>query len=143
MGTGGALACGSTSFRLLDDATGEQVYEGKLTLGLAADQPEHLKKEKNYAQTNVYYADFSDFRRPGTYRVCVPGLGVSGPFRIARDVWTDAFQVSMMGILNQRSGIALGPPFTSYVRPRRDVPRRRREGLQPGHHHPGQRRLGR
>ena len=118
LGTGGALACDATGFLLLDEATGEPVHEGKLALGLAADRPEHLKEEKNYAQTDVYYADFSDFRRPGTYRVCVPGLGVSGPFRIARDAWTDAFQVSMKGILHQRSGIALGPPFTTYVRPR-------------------------
>ncbi len=118
LGTGGALSCDATAFGLLDDATGEQVYEGRLTFGFGPDKPEHLDKEKNYSLTNVYDADFSDFKRPGTYRVRVPGLGVSAPFRIGDDVWADAFKVSMKGMLHQRSGIALGPPLTDYVRPR-------------------------
>ena len=68
--------------------------------------------------TAVYALDFSDFDQPGTYRVFVPGVGTSGPVPIADGVWTEAFKVSEMGLMHHRSGIALGPPFTDYVRPR-------------------------
>jgi endoglucanase len=62
--------------------------------------------------------DFSAFSTPGRYRVLVEGIGTSYPFPIAREVWGDAFKVSMAGLLHHRSGIELGPPFTEYKRPR-------------------------
>jgi hypothetical protein len=55
---------------------------------------------------------------PGEYRVFVPGLGVSGPFRIAADVWDAPFKAALQGLLTQRHGIELRPPACAYRRPR-------------------------
>ncbi|MGD2174515.1 MAG: cellulase N-terminal Ig-like domain-containing protein, partial [Candidatus Brocadiaceae bacterium] len=66
MGTGGALAYAVQTFQLLEASTDRVVYQGPVKLGLDADQPEHLKEERNYTKTNVYHLDFSGFRRPGT-----------------------------------------------------------------------------
>ena len=55
---------------------------------------------------------------PGTYRVCVEGVGCSHPFEIRDDVWRKAFYVSVRGLYHQRSGIEIGPPYTSFRRPR-------------------------
>lgn len=118
LGTGGALSYDVDTFHLLAEETGERVYRGRVELAFAADRPETLKEKRNYNKTDVYHLDFSDFSEPGTYRVFVPGIGSSYTFRIGDDVWRNAFRVSMMGFLHQRSGIALGPPFTDYARPR-------------------------
>jgi endoglucanase len=117
LGTGGALSYEAAAFHLLNEA-GESVYEGRIEMGVPAGEPEHLKEERNYNLTDLYHLDFSEFTEPGAYRVLVPGIGTSYPFRIGEDVWSEAFAVSMKGFLHHRSGIALGPPFTDYVRPR-------------------------
>ncbi len=58
------------------------------------------------------------FSTPGEYRVFVPGIGLSGPFRIAADVWEKPFKSAMQGILAQRQGIDLGPPACAFARKR-------------------------
>ncbi len=117
LGTGGALGYEAGTFYLLDE-NGDEAHRGEVKLALAADEPEHLKEEKNFTKTNVYRLDFPEFTTPGTYRVLVPGIGTSYPFEIGEGVWLRAFCTSMKGFLHHRSGIELGPPFTDYVRPR-------------------------
>ncbi|MBM3471693.1 MAG: hypothetical protein FJX75_00290 [Armatimonadetes bacterium] len=118
LGTGGRLSYAVDRFELLDADSGRTAYTGQVKLGMPADRAEMLQPEANHTGTDCYYLDFHDFRRPGAYRVYVPGIGVSYPFRIADDVWLAAFRVSLHGLLCHRSGIALGPPVTDYVRPR-------------------------
>jgi len=119
LGTGGAGHFGDgLRFRLLDDATGRAVFEDPVQMLKAADAKETFKDGRNYEKTDVLAMDFSAFKTPGRYRVCVDGIGCSYPFSIAEDAWAQAFRLSMKGLLHQRSGIALGPPFTDYVRPR-------------------------
>ncbi len=119
LGTGGAYSYAEgLRFRLLDDATGETAYEGEVRLSRAADEPEQMKRRANYNLTDVYRMEFVEFDRPGRYRVCVEGVGCSYPFEIAGQAWERAFRVSMKGHYHHRSGIALGPPHTDYVRPR-------------------------
>jgi endoglucanase len=119
LGTGGACHFGQAPrFHLLDDATGQAVFDGTVQALKGADDAETFKAGRNYCKTDVLAADFSEFRAPGRYRVYVEGLGCSYPFTIAEDVWLQAFRLSMQGLLHQRSGIDLGPPFTDYVRPR-------------------------
>jgi endoglucanase len=111
-------------FALVDDATGKVVFTAPIQLRQAAvpgkrvalypareDSPRDLPM-------SVYVLDFSAFSTPGVYRAAIPGLGSSFPFRIDADVWTDAARVAMKGFLNQRAGIALGPPHTEFRRPR-------------------------
>lgn len=107
-------------FAVLDDVTGAEAYRGTLAMSRAADQPEDMwvKEPRNWNGTDVLRADFAELTRPGVYRLYVDGVGCGYPFRIADDVWERAFRVQMLGFLNQRSGIALGPPYTDYVKPR-------------------------
>jgi endoglucanase len=119
LGTGDALHYGDDlRFQLLDDATGRPVFSGPVRLLAASDAKESFKAGRNYAKTDVLGMDFSAFDKPGRYRVCVQGIGCSYPVEIAEDVWTRAFQLSMKGLLHERSGIELGPPFTDFRRPR-------------------------
>ena len=113
MGSGGNLgypAC--LSFGIVDDETGDVVFSGKTTLAKAA------AAEGNRTKAEVHEMDFSEFTASGVYRASVEGVGCSFPFEIGDDVWQKAFIKSMRGLYCQRSGVALGPPHTDFVRPR-------------------------
>ncbi|HON23770.1 MAG TPA: hypothetical protein PKV74_08345, partial [Syntrophales bacterium] len=72
---------------------------------------------RNFNGVDVYEMDFSDLRTRGFYRLYVEDVGCSYPFEIGPQVWEKAFTVSARGFYHQRSGIALGPPWTGYRRP--------------------------
>ena len=105
------------AFHLTDAATGRSVYAGHAGPAWAADKDEKMQTTRNFNGTSVAPLEFSDFHTPGRYRVVVEGVGASYPFEIGPDVWRSAFQVQMKGFYNQRSGVALGPPYTPFVRP--------------------------
>jgi endoglucanase len=122
-GSGGGLAYEEgLGFRVLDERTGAPVFNGKTAIARRASEPED-GYERNYSGTDVYEMDFSGLTTKGTYRVFVDGVGCSFPFRIGPDAWKEAFTVSARGFYHQRSGIELGPPFTTYRRPRPFNPR--------------------
>ncbi len=104
----------------LVDAGGKTVFTGKAELAKKAGDEEQISihEKLDYTKAAVRRLDFSDFKTPGEYRVFVAGLGVSGPFRIAADVWEKPFKAAMQGILAQRQGIDLGPPACAYTRKR-------------------------
>lgn len=104
-------------FHLEDAATGTIVFNGTAGEAWKADKPETMQTTRNFNGTDVSPLDFSAFRTPGRYKVFVEGVGCSYPFEISRNVWTKAFQVQMKGFYNQRSGVALGPPQTPFIRP--------------------------
>ena len=118
MGDGGGYDFApAAAFRLVEAATGRIVFRGKAGPAWAADKPEKMHTARNFNGTAVAPLDFSDFRAPGRYRLVVDGVGCSYPFRIGTDVWKKAFQTQMQGFYNQRSGVALGPPYTAFVKP--------------------------
>ena len=120
LGTGGALTYpDNLKFRVVEADSGKTAFTGKIEPTLTADGKDKLwqGKEKNYAATAVYRLDFSAVTTPGIYRVVVDGVGCSYPVTIGRDVWTKAFVIQMKGFLNERSGVALGPPLTPFVKP--------------------------
>ena len=45
-------------------------------------------------------------------------MGCSYAFDIKPDAWQQAFSVSARGLYHKRSGIPLGPPYTTFKRPR-------------------------
>ncbi len=106
-------------FELLDK-NGKTVYLGQARLTKQEGHEEQISihERGDYARSAVYRLDFSEFATPGEYRVYVPGVGVSYPFRIARDVWDEPFLAAMHAIFTQRQGIELGPPMTGFRRPR-------------------------
>ena len=117
MGNGGALAYQEgIRFDVLD-AAGKPAFQGTVRLSKASGEAEDAYK-RNYNGVNVYEMDFSALKTPGTYRVCVEGIGCSYPFEIAADAWRKAFAVSTRGFYHQRSGIELGLPYTTFRRPR-------------------------
>jgi endoglucanase len=124
LGNGGGVDFSSfKNFLIVDDKTGATRFRGEVTLRAAGDPsrkqaPERTADVGDTLPAPLYQIDFSAFSQPGVYRVVVPGLGTSFPFRIDANVWADVTKVTARGFLNQRSGIELGPPYTNYKRPR-------------------------
>ncbi len=109
-------------FHVIDAATGKPVFTGDIVRRAPAVPGQKQATERKDGVSadlpmDVYALDFSAFKTPGNYRVSVPGLGASFPFRIDNTVWDHAATVSARGFFHQRAGIALGPPHTTYVRP--------------------------
>lgn len=100
-----------TSFQLIDERTGATALEGPIVLDAPVGTPPALNASP------VYRLEFSDFTRPGNYRVCIAGA-CSISFPISDNVWLKPFRTAMLGFFNQRSGMALGPPWTAWKRPR-------------------------
>lgn len=63
----------------------------------------------------VLEADFGELSRPGTYRVTVPGLGVSLPFVIDEGAAAALARTYALGLYHQRCGAANALPFTRFV----------------------------
>jgi len=119
-------------FHLIDQQTGESVFDGKLAFRMPATQQETFHKsdsppDGNFLKADVYECDFSAFDRPGRYVVAVEGIGCSFPFRIDADVYREAFRTVARGLYHNRSGIALTEPYTEFTRPAPHNPR-----LTPG-----------
>ena len=118
MGNGGALDFpDALPFQLVDQQTQTSVYSGSALLTRPAQQSEDPRGQ-DYTLTEVHRLDFSEVTQPGTYRLCVETVGCSFPFEISDSVWSNAFFTAIRGFYHQRSGIAIGPPFTSFTRPR-------------------------
>lgn len=117
MGDAGGYAFPAASTFHLVDAAGKSYYSGKTGATWPADKTEKMDGARNFNGAPVTAIDFSDFTKSGVFRVEVEGIGVSYPFEIGNRAWEKAFWVQMKGFYNQRSGVALGPPYTDFVRP--------------------------
>ncbi len=64
----------------------------------------------------VQAADFSSFRKAGTYYVAIPGVGRSWNFAIGKDVFEHTYYLAMRGFYGQRCGteVDMGPEFPGY-----------------------------
>ena len=96
-------------FRILDSGNAV-VFEGQL----------QSRTDKGYTFTptpyqKVYTADFSNFTRTGVFRLQVPGLGTSHPFRIDEGVAALYARTYALGIYHQRCGTDNSLPFTRHV----------------------------
>lgn len=118
MGSGGGLDYpDNLSFDLIDSRTQQSVYRGGATQRRAEAQLED-PRDRDYTLSEVHQLDFSEFDQPGQYRLCVEGVGCSFDFEIGPMVWQQAFYTAVRGFYHQRSGIAIGPPFSAFTRPR-------------------------
>ena len=113
---GGGAFHDAQAFHVVN-AAGNTVYTGKAGAGWASGTPEVMHTTRNFNGVGVWPLDFSAVKTSGTYRVVVDGVGCSYPFPIGAGAWTKAFTVQMQGFYNQRSGVALGPPYTAFTRP--------------------------
>ncbi|HYG21768.1 MAG TPA: glycoside hydrolase family 9 protein [Verrucomicrobiae bacterium] len=104
---GSVFKNGTPVFHLIDP-TGASVFQGELKTRLDRGFP-------FASYQKVYEADFTQFEKPGTYRVFVPGLGVSWPFQISDDAaaaWTRTYA---LGLYHQRCGTDNVLPFTRFT----------------------------
>lgn len=101
-------------FRIVDVAAGRVVYEGT-TRARSADA---AYDGGDLTGAPVYEIDFSPLTEPGRYRACVDEVGCSELFDIDSDVWLDIAITTARAMYHQRSGLSLGPPYTSVQRPR-------------------------
>ncbi len=58
----------------------------------------------NLTRSPVWNVDFSAFSDSGTYRLVIEGVGCSQDFKIASNVYADAFKVSLRGFYYMRVG---------------------------------------
>lgn len=117
MGLGGAVSYDHIrTFSLLDEF-GARVYDGMVRLNHSGEIVPFGSGELSSCAP-VYALDFSGFDKLGTYRVFVPGIGCSSPFKISENRWDQALRASMNALYCQRSGIVTGPPYTQFSRPR-------------------------
>ena len=92
-----ATAGKDDTFEIIDLATNEVVYEGKVT-----------GEYKSYdAGQVVSYADFSDFKTAGEYRIRAKNSGESYSFKISDDVYSDVFNGVIKMLYYQRCGCEL------------------------------------
>jgi endoglucanase len=104
------------SVEIVDVADGSVAFAGKPTR-------RQLTKSGEYGHgdltgSGVWELDFSALRRVGRYRVCAPAIGCSYPFVIdTGQTYRMLTALTARAAYRQRSGVALGPPFTVAVRP--------------------------
>lgn len=121
MGDWGGAQWSPAEFEVCDAVSNRVVFRGRPRRRTAADGIEWRDPDgREFAQAGapVWEMDFSDLVAPGMYVLRVPGVGISQRFEIRDGMWRDAFRLQALGLLHQRSGIELGPPFTKYRRPR-------------------------
>ena len=97
-------------FELVDAVTGVQVFQGSLT----------PRQDTGFEYTptpyqQVYQADFSSFSTPGQYRLVIPGMGGSMPFRIDEGIGMCFARAYALGLYHQRCGMNLGLPYTRFA----------------------------
>lgn len=110
LGNLGEMTIPTNRFFLVNNQSGAAVYQGTLT----------LRPDVGYTYTptpyqQVYEADFSSFANVGVYRLMVPGMGASLPFRIDEGIAMSFARTYAVGMFHQRSGEAVGLPYTRFA----------------------------
>ena len=91
------VAAAAAEFRVVRDADGMVALRGR-TAGPVHDAD---------TQEDVYLADFSALRTSGVYHLEAEGAGRSPSFRIAPDVYNDAYRTMVQGMYLWRCGTAV------------------------------------
>jgi hypothetical protein len=115
MGSAGPLPLDTTAFEVIDAETGKPAFTGQARLRAAADP---------WSGNDVFEADFSELRRPGLYRLRVPGVGVSDAFAISADIYDAPYRAVMRLFYHSRNGTPVTAPWAEpgYERPDGGVP---------------------
>ncbi|HHY84550.1 MAG TPA: glycoside hydrolase family 9 [Verrucomicrobia bacterium] len=110
LGSLGELPVHTNVFLLVDAGSGTTVHQGALT----------PRSDLGYTYTpapyqNVREADFTSFTTAGQYRLVVPGMGASLPFRIDEGIGMAFSRTLALGMFHQRSGYEVAMPFTRFT----------------------------
>ena len=134
MGDGGSLGLSNEprDFYLVDEVSDEVAFSGSLAFRRDSTTKEIAYESQsppfgNLIGSDAWECDFSSFRQNGSYRLCVDGVGCSFPFEIGDDIYREPLDLAIMGLYQQRSGVALETPYTDVARPAPHNP-----GITPG-----------
>jgi endoglucanase len=86
-----------SSFDIYDAKSHEVVFSGSLIEGV----------KDPVSGDKVYYADFSQFNKKGSYYICVPGSGKSYSFQIEDNVYGNTQKALLKALYFQRCGCSL------------------------------------
>lgn len=100
-------------FYVVNAETGDKVLTG--TIMLRESNPRYTNQQPMSGE-DVYQLDISALKNPGTYFLSIPGVGRSWPFKVAPDVYGEAFYNAMRGMFAQRCGIALTEEYSAWTR---------------------------
>lgn len=99
------VAAPCESFRVLRDEDLDGAGDGAGTEVFAGRTGPPVRNEDT--GVSVVVVDFSDVRETGTYRLDVPGVGRSPPFRIGPDVYNAPFKTAVRAMYLWRCGTAV------------------------------------
>ncbi|HLP76732.1 MAG TPA: cellulase N-terminal Ig-like domain-containing protein, partial [Candidatus Paceibacterota bacterium] len=110
LGDMGEMTIPTNAFFVVDAQSGATLFQGTL----------NQRSDFGYTYTptpyqNVFEADFSSVTTPGSYRLVVPGMGASLPFRIDERIGMDFARTYALGLFHQRSGFDVAMPFTRFT----------------------------
>lgn len=100
----------SGGFKVIEAKSGTQVFQGALV-----QRPDVGYTYVPTPYQKVYEADFSSFDVPGEYRLMVPGLGASMPFRIDEGISMAFARAYALGLYHQRCGTNTAMPHTRFI----------------------------
>ena len=103
------IAAPADTFQIRRSSDKSVVFQGKLSPPVS--DPD--------TGDQVYAADFSALRKPGTYFLEVPGVGRSWNFTVGKNIFERTYYLAMRAFYGQRCGTAvdLGPEFPGYSHP--------------------------
>jgi len=110
LGSLGEMDIEATNFFVVDAASGQNVFEGRLKMS-----PDHGFNYSPKPYQGVFDADFSAFTNKGEYKIVVPGLGASFPFYIDDGAVMAFARAYALGLYEQRCGTSNSLPFTRFT----------------------------
>jgi len=94
------IAAACDEFKVVEPVTGTVMFTGVPVSAYNSDTRE-----------DVWIADFTEFKTVGTYRIEVPGVGVSANFIVANTVFKKVFRTMMLGMYLWRCGTAVDATY--------------------------------
>jgi hypothetical protein len=110
LGSLGEMEISAGTYTLRNETTGLEVYQGTLVR-----RPDVGYTYEPTPYQSVFEADFSAFNTQGNYRLIVPGLGASMPFRIHRGIAMSFARAYALGLYHQRCGTSTSLPWTRFT----------------------------
>lgn len=94
------------TFHVIDVNSGAEALSGTIVAKGASAQ----------SGENLYEMDLSGLTTTGEYFISIPGVGRSWSFHVGKNAYGEAFYTMIRGLYMQRSGMAVGPPYTNWPR---------------------------
>jgi hypothetical protein len=115
LGSAGPMPVTTRRFEVVDADSGRPVLTGRA---------EPIADHDPWSGNGLLVLDFSDLRAPGRYRIRMPGLGVSDPFRIAPEVYAPLYHTVLRVFFHNRNGMPITAQHADpgHARPEGGVP---------------------